>query len=159
MKDTKFTTALKPVGESTQVEVAVRVRPFNKKERESNETCVVEMTGQRTLLHHPDKPDDEYAGGLSTPRPLGSATAPPTRLSHLVPRHLLTIALAGSSHEPPPPSHARRPRKFDFDKSYWSHDGFFEDENKINVGESDRYASQQTLRNGMQRHMTASNDM
>ena len=34
---------------------------------------------------------------------------------------------------------------FDFDKSYWSHDGFYMDANGVNVAEDERYASQQTL--------------
>ncbi|XP_077966673.1 kinesin-like protein KIF28 [Styela clava] len=59
------------------VKVAVRVRPFNKREKDRNATVVVKMDGSTTTLTNPDKPND-------------------------------------------------KPKKFTFDYSYWSHDGYKE---------------------------------
>ncbi|EFN63763.1 Kinesin-like protein KIF13A [Camponotus floridanus] len=36
-----------------KIKVAVRVRPFNRRELELGTQCVVEMTGQQTILQHP----------------------------------------------------------------------------------------------------------
>ena len=59
----KMTQALEaPVGDSIQVEVAVRVRPFNEREKSLGERCVVKMDGRRTLLFDPmriDVDDDD----------------------------------------------------------------------------------------------------
>ncbi|XP_075220928.1 kinesin heavy chain 73 [Lycorma delicatula] len=38
---------------SDKVKVAVRVRPFNRREMELGTDCVVEMDGMQTILHHP----------------------------------------------------------------------------------------------------------
>ncbi|XP_072765535.1 kinesin-like protein KIF13A isoform X6 [Anoplolepis gracilipes] len=38
---------------SDKIKVAVRVRPFNRRELELGTQCVVEMTGQQTILQHP----------------------------------------------------------------------------------------------------------
>lgn len=51
-----------PAGDSIQVEVAVRVRPFNEREKSLGERCVVKMDGRRTLLFDPmriDVDDDD----------------------------------------------------------------------------------------------------
>ncbi|XP_024867905.1 kinesin-like protein KIF13A isoform X1 [Temnothorax curvispinosus] len=40
-----------------KIKVAVRVRPFNRRELELCTQCVVEMTGQQTILHHPTTMD------------------------------------------------------------------------------------------------------
>lgn len=40
-------------GSSTKVNVAVRVRPFNKREKELNSFCVVDMEGNQTILRPP----------------------------------------------------------------------------------------------------------
>lgn len=61
--------------ESENVKVAVRVRPFNKREKARNATLIVAMKGETTYLSNPEEPDEE-------------------------------------------------PKKFTFDYSYWSHDGF-----------------------------------
>ncbi|EZA47845.1 Kinesin-like protein KIF13A [Ooceraea biroi] len=36
-----------------KIKVAVRVRPFSRRELELGTQCVVEMTGQQTILQHP----------------------------------------------------------------------------------------------------------
>lgn len=61
------------------VKVAVRVRPFNKRERQRNAVCILEMSGATTTITNPDDLDDV--------------------------------------------------RKFNFDYSYWSHDGATEENN------------------------------
>ncbi|XP_044582123.1 kinesin-like protein KIF13A isoform X7 [Cotesia glomerata] len=40
-----------------KIKVAVRVRPFNRRELELGTQCVVEMTGQQTILQHPTSMD------------------------------------------------------------------------------------------------------
>ncbi|CAK9816643.1 Kinesin-like protein KIF13A [Anthophora plagiata] len=40
-----------------KIKVAVRVRPFNRRELELGTQCVVEMTGQQTILQHPTTMD------------------------------------------------------------------------------------------------------
>ncbi|XP_046565118.1 LOW QUALITY PROTEIN: kinesin-like protein KIF28P [Haliotis rubra] len=60
------------------VKVAVRVRPFNKRERERNATCIVGMNGPTTIITDPSNNEE---------------------------------------------------KKFNFDYSYWSHDGSKEDAN------------------------------
>lgn len=60
------------------VKVAVRVRPFNAREKQRNAKCIIEMHDQTTILFHPSLPSEE-------------------------------------------------PKKFSFDYSYWSHDGFKQD--------------------------------
>ncbi|XP_020290854.1 kinesin-like protein KIF13A isoform X1 [Pseudomyrmex gracilis] len=42
---------------SDKIKVAVRVRPFNRRELELGTQCVVEMTGQQTILQHPTTMD------------------------------------------------------------------------------------------------------
>ncbi|XP_070565342.1 kinesin-like protein KIF28P isoform X2 [Ptychodera flava] len=61
------------------VKVAVRVRPFNDRERNKDARCIVNMVGKSTELFNPDEPKSE-------------------------------------------------PKRFTFDYSYWSHDGFKETE-------------------------------
>ncbi|XP_076469926.1 kinesin-like protein KIF28 isoform X2 [Babylonia areolata] len=60
-------------GES--VKVAVRVRPFNQREKDRKATLIIQMQGNMTLIQNPETPKEE-------------------------------------------------PKKFSFDYSYWSHDGF-----------------------------------
>ena len=38
-----------------KVKVAVRVRPFNRREKTLDTCCVVEMDGGQTILHHPEE--------------------------------------------------------------------------------------------------------
>ncbi|XP_031773674.1 kinesin-like protein KIF13A [Apis florea] len=40
-----------------KIKVAVRVRPFNRRELELGTQCVVEMSGQQTILQHPTTMD------------------------------------------------------------------------------------------------------
>ena len=60
------------------VKVAVRVRPFNAREKQRNARCIVDMHENTTILYNPSLPSEE-------------------------------------------------PKKFSFDYSYWSHDGFKQD--------------------------------
>ena len=60
------------------VKVAVRVRPFNSREKQRNAKCIIDMQDQTTILFNPTLPVEE-------------------------------------------------PKKFSFDFSYWSHDGFKQD--------------------------------
>jgi len=64
--------------EGENVRVAVRVRPFNSREKARNAKLIIDMSGPQTKISNPDAPDEE-------------------------------------------------PRVFNFDHSYWSHDGFTED--------------------------------
>ncbi|XP_052131193.1 kinesin-like protein KIF13A, partial [Frankliniella occidentalis] len=40
-----------------KIKVAVRVRPFNRRELELGTDCVVEMDSDQTILHHPNTLD------------------------------------------------------------------------------------------------------
>ena len=40
---------------ATKVKVAVRGRPFNRREKALDTSCVVEMEGGQTILHHPEE--------------------------------------------------------------------------------------------------------
>ncbi|XP_074602251.1 kinesin-like protein KIF28 [Brevipalpus obovatus] len=62
---------------SDHIKVAVRVRPFNQREKHRNARCIVDMEENTTILYNPNNSRDE-------------------------------------------------PKKFTFDHSYWSHDGFIE---------------------------------
>ncbi len=41
------------------VKVAVRCRPFNKRETAMNARCIVEMSGQMTSMQNPMQPDKD----------------------------------------------------------------------------------------------------
>eukprot|EP00055_Hartaetosiga_balthica_P004465 m.11732 g.11732 ORF g.11732 m.11732 type:complete len:1033 (-) comp3880_c0_seq1:693-3791(-) len=75
---------------SESVKVAVRVRPFNKREKDLNSTCCIEMVGNKTTISD------------------------------------------SQGHT----------RDFTFDHSYWSHDGFDEQEDGLLVPCDDIYADQ-----------------
>ncbi|XP_063860069.1 kinesin-like protein KIF13A isoform X2 [Scylla paramamosain] len=55
-----------------KIRVAVRVRPFNRREKELGSKSIVTMSGMQTILHHPtalDKPDrNSSPGGLLAER-------------------------------------------------------------------------------------------
>lgn len=78
------------------VKVAVRVRPFNDRERERGAKCCVVMQGPSTLITDPQ---------------------------------------------------TGKERTFTFDNSFWSHDGFTEDENGLYIPDDSRYADQQRVYN------------
>ena len=63
------------MGEADHVKVAVRVRPFNAREKQRNARCIVDMQNATTLVYNPQNVEEE-------------------------------------------------PKKFTFDYSYWSHDGY-----------------------------------
>ncbi|OWR45479.1 kinesin 3A [Danaus plexippus plexippus] len=44
---------------SDKIKVAVRVRPFNRRELELGTQCVVEMDGQQTILQYPQSTHDK----------------------------------------------------------------------------------------------------
>ncbi|CAG9135928.1 unnamed protein product [Plutella xylostella] len=44
---------------SDKIKVAVRVRPFNRRELELGTQCVIEMEGQQTILQYPQSPHDK----------------------------------------------------------------------------------------------------
>lgn len=66
------------------VKVAVRVRPFNSREKDRGAKLIIQMNGNTTTIKNPEEPNEE-------------------------------------------------PRKFAFDYSYWSHDGFTEQEDGLLV--------------------------
>nr|XP_026689448.1 kinesin-like protein KIF28P isoform X4 [Ciona intestinalis] len=80
-------------GES--VKVAVRVRPFNQREKDRGAKCVIEMKGPTTYIQNPETPNED-------------------------------------------------PKMFGFDYSYWSHDGFA-DEDGVLVAKNDKYATQRKV--------------
>lgn len=76
------------------VKVAVRIRPFNGREKDRNSKCCIEMNGAQTTITDPDS---------------GEA------------------------------------KDFAFDFSYWSHDGFHEDDTGALIGDTDKYATQRKV--------------
>ncbi|XP_033105762.1 kinesin-like protein KIF28P [Anneissia japonica] len=78
------------------VKVAVRVRPFNSREKARSAQLIIDMQGTTTTIKNPADPNGE-------------------------------------------------PRKFNFDHSYWSHDGFEEDANGYLTPVSPRYADQKRV--------------
>jgi len=76
---------------SESVKVAVRVRPFNQREKDRDAKLVIDMRDATTVIKHPDSGEE---------------------------------------------------KKFTFDHSYWSHDGFTLEENGYARPEDDRYADQ-----------------
>eukprot|EP00741_Cyanophora_paradoxa_P014022 tig00020725_g13535.t1 len=76
------------------VKVAVRVRPFNQREKDRNAKLIISMDGPSTGITNPE------SGEL---------------------------------------------KSFAFDYSYWSHDGFVNDENGYSVGTSPKYAGQRNV--------------
>lgn len=73
------------------VKVAVRVRPFNKREKEAKASLCVAMSGPTTIITHPE---------------------------------------TGAE------------KKFSYDFSYWSHDGYTEQANGYNQADGGKYADQ-----------------
>ncbi|CAG9581736.1 unnamed protein product [Danaus chrysippus] len=51
---------------SDKIKVAVRVRPFNRRELELGTQCVVEMDGQQTILQYPQSTHDKDRQALCT---------------------------------------------------------------------------------------------
>lgn len=78
------------------VKVAVRVRPFNSREKDRGAKIVLDMIGALTQITDPENPGNP-------------------------------------------------PKEFTFDFSYWSHDGFHEDENGYLVADNDKYATQRKV--------------
>jgi len=76
------------------VKVAVRIRPFNGREKDRNSKCCLSMEGAQTLIIDPD---------------------------------------SGESKD------------FAFDFSYWSHDGFHEDDKGELIGDGPKYATQRMV--------------
>ncbi|XP_047136420.1 kinesin-like protein KIF28P isoform X2 [Hydra vulgaris] len=81
---------------SENVKVAVRVRPFNSREKERNAVLCIKMSGSSTYISNPEEPNSE-------------------------------------------------PRKFAFDYSYWSHDGFEEQPNGYLSPANSSYADQKAV--------------
>jgi kinesin family member 1 len=80
------------------VKVAVRVRPFNSREKEAGSTLIVNMVGNQTIITNPDD---------------------------------------------------KQEKKFAFDHSYWSHDGFKVDDKGYNTATNPKYADQQKVFNDL----------
>jgi hypothetical protein len=80
----------------SSVKVAVRIRPFNGRERDMNAVLCIAMNGPSTTITNPE---------------------------------------------------TKEPKTFAFDFSYWSHDGFHEDENGGLIPDSDKYATQRMVFN------------
>ncbi len=86
----------------SSVRVAVRIRPFNQRERDMNAVCCLKMEGQSTIIYNPE---------------------------------------------------TKEPKTFAFDFSYWSHDGFREEEdpnyppplNKLMIAVDPNYATQKKV--------------
>ncbi|XP_060068434.1 kinesin-like protein KIF28P [Ylistrum balloti] len=83
---------------SDSVKVAVRVRPFNQREKNAQSSCVISMSGNSTTITDPN---------------------------------------SGQS------------KTFAFDHSYWSHDGFVEDKDGVNIPQTDNYADQRQVFNDL----------
>ncbi|XP_070571376.1 kinesin-like protein KIF28P isoform X2 [Ptychodera flava] len=92
MMDNVYTKVNRMSGDS--VKVAVRVRPFNQREKNANSKCVVSMSGNSTTIKHPE---------------------------------------SGKTHT------------FAFDFSYWSHDGYTQDDNGVYIATGIKYADQRTV--------------
>src|SRR6185503_3337593 len=81
--------------DDTKVKVAVRVRPFNRREIELGTLCVVEVTGQSILLNNPN------ASSIPT-----LATSNPST--------------KGDHPSSPPSTLSRNIKHFSFDHCFWS---------------------------------------
>ncbi|XP_030372898.1 kinesin-like protein KIF18A [Scaptodrosophila lebanonensis] len=46
--------------EQTNIKVVVRVRPYNKREQEQNQRCIIKVMDSSALLFDPDEEDDEF---------------------------------------------------------------------------------------------------
>eukprot|EP00050_Salpingoeca_kvevrii_P021558 m.112316 g.112316 ORF g.112316 m.112316 type:complete len:1027 (-) comp9395_c0_seq1:200-3280(-) len=88
------------MADEESVKVAVRIRPFNSREKERNAVCCIKMYGNTTEISDPSDP-------------------------------------------------AKPPKKFTFDYSYWSHDGFEEKDDGLLVPEDERYADQARVFNDL----------
>ncbi|XP_066281577.1 kinesin-like protein KIF28P [Branchiostoma lanceolatum] len=86
------------MSDSDSVKVAVRVRPFNQREKAANSKCILSMNGSQTVITDP---------------------------------------ATGNT------------KMFGFDQSYWSHDGFKEDDNGIYQGTDSSYADQRRVFNDL----------
>lgn len=53
--------------DSDKVKVAIRVRPFNRREIDLKTKCVVEVKGDQTILHHVPVPTTVTGGSVLTP--------------------------------------------------------------------------------------------
>ncbi|XP_072041898.1 kinesin-like protein KIF28P [Amphiura filiformis] len=85
-----------PPPSSENVKVAVRVRPFNDREKNMNASCIIKMSGNSTEITNPNNPSDT-------------------------------------------------PKRFTYDKSYWSHDGFTEQADGYLEPTEDHYADQKKV--------------
>ena len=47
-------------GEQKNIKVAVRVRPYNRRELETNQRTIIKVMDKTTLLFDPDEEDDEF---------------------------------------------------------------------------------------------------
>ena len=47
------------------VQVAVRVRPFNAREKDRSATCIIRMMGPKTVIINPDTQEEKEFGALS----------------------------------------------------------------------------------------------
>ncbi|XP_041350719.1 kinesin-like protein KIF28P [Gigantopelta aegis] len=84
-----------PASSGDSVKVAVRVRPFNQREKNAEAKCIISMEGKSTTIKNPETGDS---------------------------------------------------KTFSFDYSYWSHDGFTEDQNGVFLpNEGSNYSDQQSV--------------
>ena len=60
------------------VKVAVRVRPFNNREKDRNATCIIRMVGVKTLIINPDTQEEKEFAFVRIRAP---QTAPPLLLT------------------------------------------------------------------------------
>ncbi|KPJ07333.1 Kinesin-like protein KIF13A [Papilio machaon] len=58
---------------SDKIKVAVRVRPFNRRELELGTQCVVEMEGQQTVLQYPQSAHDKESESVLKSRQINYA--------------------------------------------------------------------------------------
>mmetsp|Transcript_33352 Transcript_33352/g.74298 ORF Transcript_33352/g.74298 Transcript_33352/m.74298 type:complete len:1101 (+) Transcript_33352:77-3379(+) len=95
------------MAEECSVQVGVRIRPFNPREKNLGAELCVEMQGPMTIITPPPEADSKDDVGVGKPR-------------------------------------EREPKKFTFDASFWSHDGFEERGDGYLTAElGGRYADQQ----------------
>ena len=64
------------MSDDSKVKVAIRVRPFNRREIELETQCVVEVNGQQVILYNPSSSTTTAAGNTTTASTTTSSSTP-----------------------------------------------------------------------------------
>ena len=111
------------------VKVAVRVRPFNKREIERNAKLIINI---EMFLYSCSELEDYYIKNLQGNRKIQKKVQ-----KRLMDGNQTTIA--------DPENLSAEPKKFSFDYSYWSHDGYKEEADGYLSPSDQKYADQKKV--------------